>query len=178
MLGAAPDGLHRRPHVAARPQQIPSGGEKLLRWNAAGIIDFLWGPLGAIGQHGAPHDVAVAFDHGMGAAELLRLFRIERGVNAAEDHPGAALAAEAAQIIAAAGIAGVDADTDDIPRLQAGGIERLQTLVANDGVAVLRRRGAGQNVQPARCDDTDPKRKLVGVNQMNTHRSDLLALAE
>ncbi len=42
-------------------------------------------PVRAVGQRLRPHDVAVAADHRVGAAELVRLVRIERRVDAAED---------------------------------------------------------------------------------------------
>ena len=48
----------------------------------------------------------------------MRLFRKQRRVDAAEDDPGAPLAREPADFVAAERIAGVDADADDVARLR------------------------------------------------------------
>jgi len=50
------------------------------------------------------------------------------------------------------GIAGVDADADNIAGMDGIEIHLLQGFVGNDGVATGCRRGGGQNVEPARSD--------------------------
>ena len=61
-----------------------------------------------------PDEIAVALDDRVRGAMLEDLVREERGVNAAEDDPGAALARQAADLVAAPRVAGVDADADDV----------------------------------------------------------------
>ena len=73
-------------------------------------------PCGEISQHLRPDDVAIALDDRVRGAVLARFVRVERGVNAAEDDRRATLAREAADLIAAQRVRGVDADADDIAR--------------------------------------------------------------
>ncbi len=99
----------------------------------------------AVGDGLRPGDVAVAFDDGVGLAALEGFFGKERGVDAAVDDPGSALAGHAADLVAAQGVAGVDADADDVAGLDGVGDDLLERLVDEDGVAqqsaAWRRRG-------------------------------------
>ena len=74
----------------------------------------------------------------MRAAELVRLVRIERRVNAAEDHPGAALPRDPPHLMAAQRIGGVDADADDVAGLDGLGYNGFQRLVNDQRIAILR----------------------------------------
>ncbi len=60
---------------------------------------------------------------------LARFVRVERGVDPAEDDRRATFAREAADLIAAQRVRRVDADADDIARLDRVGHERLERLV-------------------------------------------------
>ncbi len=117
MLGAAADGLDGGPHVFVAGHEIPAGGEEVGAGNAAAIVDFLERDAGeAVGDDLAPGDVAVAFDYGVGIALFEGFFGEEGGVNAAVDDPGSAFSGDATDFIAAEGVAGVNADADDVHR--------------------------------------------------------------
>ena len=118
-----------------------------------------------------PDEVAVALDDRVRLALLQGLFGIQRGVNAAIDDPGAALARHLADLVAAQSVAGVDADADDVPGLNAVGIDLLQRLVDEDGIAHRRRRGRGQHEEPAGRNDGRAKGIVAGIHQKNAHRS-------
>ena len=86
----------------------------------------------AVADDLAPDGVAVALDDGGGAAELVGFLGIERGVDAAEDHRGAGRLGGAADLVAAQRVAGVDADADDVTRLDRREVERLERFVGDD----------------------------------------------
>ncbi len=65
----------------------------------------------------------------------------------------AARAGFASDLVSAQGVAGVDADADDVAGLDGRGIERIERLVAEDGIAAVKRRGGGEDVEPPRGDD-------------------------
>ena len=115
----------------------------------------------------APHDVAVALDDGVRPAELVRLVRVERGMNAAEHDRGAA-PGRPADLVAAQGVAGVNADADDVARLDRR-VERLERFVDEDGIAISARRRGREHVQPARRDDADAERHVAGVDEVDDH---------
>jgi hypothetical protein len=129
----------------------------------------------AVGDNLFPHEIAVALDDRVSIPLFPRLFRIQRGVNAAVDHPRAALACEAADFIPAQGVARVNADTHDIPRGDCGEIDRLERLIDDDWIAPCAARGRRQHVQPARCDHGDPKRNMTRIDQMNACAHSYLA---
>ena len=54
-------------------------------------------------------------------------------MDAAEDDPGAALARRASDLVAAQGVAGVDADADDVAGRDGRQVERLERLVDDCG---------------------------------------------
>ena len=119
MLRAAADGLHRRPHVAVLGQQIPARLEHRLRLRRDRLRRCV---CGCAGEHAVDDDrpdaVAVALDDRVRAAELERFFGIQRGVDAAVNDLRAALARQPSDLVAAQGVAGVDADADDVARLR------------------------------------------------------------
>ena len=88
-------------------------------------------------QQPRPDDVAVALDDGVRAAEIARFLGKERRVDPAVDDRGAARASQRADLVAAQGVAGVDADADDIAGLHGIHLERLECLVRNARVAEL-----------------------------------------
>ena len=94
-------------------------------------------PARAVAQHLAPDDVAVALDDRVRPAELVRLVRIERGVNAAVDDGRAAALGRVADLVAAQRVAGVNADADDVAGLDGGEVDRLERFVDDDGIAEL-----------------------------------------
>jgi hypothetical protein len=72
-----------------------------------------------------------------------RLVGKQGGVNAAEHDPRTAFAGEAADLVPAQGVSGVDADSNDIARLDRCRIEHFQGFIRNEGVAELPRGGRG-----------------------------------
>ena len=122
MLGAAADGLDGGPHVFVAGHEVPAGGEEFGCLRCGRLRRFSAGAAGeAIGDDLAPGDVAVAFDDGVGVAALEGFFGKEGGVDAAVDDPGAAVAGDATDFVAAEGVAGVDADADDVAGLDGFG---------------------------------------------------------
>ena len=86
----------------------------------------------------APREVAVALDDGMAAAEVQRFLRVQRGVDAAVHDERAAVSRDAADLVSAQGVAGVDADADDVARRNRGRVELLEGLVGDERIAVFR----------------------------------------
>ena len=105
----------------------------------------------------------------MRAALLVRFFRIQGGVDAAVDDPGAALAGTLPDPVADQGVAGVDADADDVTRPELPSVERLEHLVAQDRVAPFGGCGRGKHVEPARCHGTHTKGELTRVDDVYAH---------
>ena len=83
----------------------------------------------------APGDIAVAFDYSVSVAALKGFFGVEGGVDAAVDDPGSALAGDAADFVAAQGVAGVDADADNVAGLDGFGGDLFERLVDEDGIS-------------------------------------------
>ncbi len=100
---------------------------------------------------------------------ILNLFGEQRGVNAAEDHGGAAFANDPPQFVAAKRIGGVNADADDISLLNLLRIESFQALINDVGISKPPGRGGGKNVKPARGDDPYSERNVAGVDEVHSH---------
>ena len=75
----------------------------------------------------------------------------------------------ASELVAAQRIAGVDADADDVARLHALQIERLERLVDDLRRAVAFRRRRREDVQPARRDDRRAERQVARIDEMDAH---------
>ena len=80
---------------------------------------------------------------------------------------------QAADFVAAQGVAAVDADPDDVARRDGVDVEGLERFVGDDRVAVGRRRGRGQHIEPARGDDGHSEREMARIDQVNTHPNTL-----
>ncbi len=141
VLGAAANGLHRGPHIFARVHQVPARGEEFAAFDAAAFVDFFGLAGETIGDNLAPGKIAVAFDDGVGFAAFESLFRKQRGVNSAIDHPGAAAASHAADRVSAQGIAGVDADANDVAGLNRLGHNLFERFIDENGISDGQRRG-------------------------------------
>ena len=136
VLGAAADGLDGGPHVFVAGHEVPAGGEEVGTADASAFVDLFRFRAGEdVGDGFAPGDVAVAFDHGVSVASFEGFFGKERGVDAAVDDPGTALAGDATDLVAAEGVAGVNADADDVAGLDGFGDDLLDGFVDEDGVA-------------------------------------------
>jgi hypothetical protein len=106
-------------HVALPRHQVPPRRQELRGFDAAALVHCLWSLARAIRQHLCPHDISVSFNHGVGAAKLMRFVWVEGCVNASEHHLGAAVARHSANFVASERIRRVDTDADDIARLDA-----------------------------------------------------------
>jgi hypothetical protein len=170
VFGAAADGLHGGPHILVGLHEIPAGGEEFSAFEFAAFVNAAGCAGDTVAHDAAPGYVSVAFDDTVGSAALERLFGEERGVDSAVDDPRAALASQFADLIAAQGVAGMDADADYISGLNGGGVERFQGFIDEDGVAAGPWRGRGQNKEPARGDNRGSKGVVAGIDQVNVHR--------
>lgn len=83
-------------------------------WSTS-LIQWTELPTRTVGQHLRPNDISVTFHYGVGRPELVRLLRVEAGVNAAEDHVGALFSGSASDLVSAERVAGVDSDTTMSP---------------------------------------------------------------
>ena len=163
MLGAAADGLHRAPHVAALGEQIPPRRDELVGVDPARLVDRLQRSVNRIFQDDRPDLVAVALDDGVGAAETLCFFGIERGVNAAVDDHRPLGSHRRADFIAPERVARVDADAHHVPGLHAVEIERLQRFIRDPGVAMGCRGRASQDKQPTGGNHPDAKGQMARI---------------
>ena len=117
MLGTAADGLDRSPHVAFRGIRSQRAGKNSGSFNPAAFINRQRSSLGAIRQYLRPHHVSVALDHRVRATQFMGFVRIEGGVNSSKHHVRAASPCQGPNFVAAQRIRGVDADANDIARL-------------------------------------------------------------
>ena len=167
VLGAPAHRLHRRPHVLPRRQQVPPRGLEHVARHAARLVDALGRPRDAVVDDRRPHEVAVTAHHRSRAAEFERLLGEQGRVDAAEHHVGPALTREAAHLVPSQGVAGVDADADDVAGGDCRRIEQLEGFVAQDGVAPLVRCRGCEYEEPPRRDDGDAERHVAGVHEMD-----------
>ncbi len=171
VLGASANGLDGGPHVLFGGHEVPAAGEELAAADAAAVVDVLERAIGEdVGDGLAPGDVSVALDDGVCCAELEGLFGEEGGVDAAVDDPCAALAGHAPDLVAAQGVAGVDADADDVAGMNGLGYDLFEGLIDEDGVAGDGGCSCCKDKQPARRDDGRAKRIITGIDQVNAHR--------
>lgn len=96
-----------------------------------------------------------------------RLFRKQRRVNPSVHDPRPPLAQRSAELIATECVARVNANADDIARLDGVDGERFERLIDDERIAPLTTRRGSQYVQPARCDDSDAERLRAGIDEVN-----------
>jgi hypothetical protein len=171
VLRAAADRLYRSPHVPSRRQQIPSTGHERLGFDTSAVITFPRRTSDAIAEHLRPHALAVTGDHSVRAAECAGLVRIQGCVNAAVDDVCARRARGCADRVAVERIAGVDADTHDVARLDRACVERFERLVNERRLTVGERRRRGEYVQPSRRDHANAERDVARVDEIHLHRT-------
>ncbi len=157
MLRAAADGLDRAPHVAPLRQELPARGNEAVGIDPAGLVDPLQRTARRIVEHERPDDVAVPFDDGVCAAQIERLVGVQRGVDAAEDHDRPSGSREGANLVSAKGIAGVNADADDIAGSNRVDRKGLEGFVGDLRTPIRRRSRRREDEQPARRDHADAK---------------------
>src|SRR5262249_36144032 len=88
VLGAAADRLHRSPHIPPRGQQVPARWNELIRADASALVDGQRPSSETVLHDTAPDDITVTA-HNRVCLPMARCFvGKQRGVNAAEYHPG------------------------------------------------------------------------------------------
>jgi hypothetical protein len=105
----------------------------------------------------------------VGAAEIVRLVRVERRVDAAEHDRRASLTCRAPHLVAPQRVPGVDADADDVAALDRRKIERFERFIGDHRVAVAPRRGGREDIQPPRGDDADAEGDMTWIDKMDAH---------
>ena len=170
MLRAAAHRLHRAPHVTPLGQQIPAAGKERVAFDAAAVVLTTERAGDAVAQGLGPRALAVAGDDGVRAAELVRLFWKEGGVDATEHDVRADLPGRDADLVASESVTCVDADADDIPGRDDRGVEAFERLVDQQWRAERLWRRRCQDIQPAWRDDADAERYVTRVDEVDVHR--------
>src|SRR5437588_5427546 len=96
--------------------------------------------------------------------------RKQRGMNAAEDDPGAALAHLASDLVTAERVAGMNADADDVARANRVEIDRIQRFVDDDRIAPAAAGRRREDVEPARRNHGDAERFHTRIDKMNARQ--------
>ena len=96
-------------------------------------------PARRVVEHERPDHVAVALDDRVRAAETVRLFRVQRGMDAAEDHRRPSGPRERADFVSAKRVAGVNAHAHDVAGLDRLEVEGLQGFVRDPRTPIRRR---------------------------------------
>ena len=150
-------------------QQVPPRRPKFASRDLTALIDPLGSSLVAILDRHPPGDVAIALDHGMRAAPFVCFVGVKRGVNPAVDDPRSTLARLEAKVVTDERITGMDADADNITRLERVWIERLENFVGQDRIAPLGWGRRREDIEPARGDESGPEGKVTRVDDVYPH---------
>src|ERR1035438_292814 len=140
MFRTATDGLYRGPHIVVARYKIPTRGQEIRGLDSAAQISGLGSGPAAVRQCGWPDNLTIAHHNSVRSPEATCFLRIECGVDSAKDYKGTALTADLANGISTQGILGMDADPDDITRLNAIGVQRMNCFIDETRVAEGRRR--------------------------------------
>jgi hypothetical protein len=167
MLRAAANGLHRCPHVLVLGQQVPARGPEFVAADPPALVERLRVAREALAHDLTPHEIAIAFDDGVCVPVLQHFVGKQGGVDAAVNDPGALFAGNFADFVAADGVAGMDADADDIPLTDGRRVQEFQTFVNNDRIPPLRPGRACQDEQPTGGDHRHAERDVAGVDQVD-----------
>src|SRR5881394_1717104 len=90
-------------------------------------------------------------------------------MNAAENYDSSALFRSATQGIAAKRVARVNANADDVTRLDVHRVQGIQCLVPNQGVTKFGGRCCGEHIQPSRGDHSRSEGCVAWIHKMNSH---------
>src|SRR5439155_21311048 len=167
MLRAAAQRLYRRPHVPPLRKQIPSRRHELIACDAAPFVDRPRLSSQALLDDARPDDVAVAAHDRVRLTVSRGFVRKQRGMNAAEDDPGTALAHLASDLVTAERVAGMNADADDVARANRVEIDRIERFVDDDRIAPAAAGRRREDVEPARRNHGDAERFHTRIDEMN-----------
>ena len=159
MLRAAAQRLYRRPHVPPLRKQIPSRRHELIARDAAPSVDRPRLSSQALAAHDR---VRLTVSRGF--------VRKQRGMNAAEDDPGTALAHLASDLVTAERVAGMNADADDVARANRVEIDRIERFVDDDRIAPAAAGRRREDVEPARRNHGDAERFHTRIDKMNARQ--------
>src|SRR5690349_11563158 len=110
MLGAAPHGLHRSPHIPVPRNQRPTRRHEIAGLDAAPGVNRTWTIVATVGQHGWPHHITVAFHNRVCTSQLESLLREKCCVNSPENDVRSPLTSHLSNLVTPKGIRSVDAD--------------------------------------------------------------------
>src|SRR4030095_9381963 len=138
--------------------------------DAAAVVDSLRLAGKRVRDRDRPDAIAVALDDRGRGAVLEHLVRVQRRVDAAVNHVRAARLRRAPDFVAAQRVQRVNADADDVARLDLVEIDLLERLVNDVRIAVLGGRRRREYIQPTGCNDSDAKRNVAWIDQVNSHQ--------
>src|SRR5579871_1813761 len=173
MLGAAPHGLHRSPHVPVPRNQLPTCRYEITGLDAASGISRTWSIVAAVGQHNWPYHITVAFHNCVCTSQLASLFRIKRCMNPPENDVRSPLTSDLSNFVAPKGIRGVDADANDIATLDDSYIHGGKRFVDQNRIAGGPRGRAGEHIEPAGRNDCRPERDVARIYKVNSQLTTL-----
>ena len=164
VLGAPAHRLHRRHHVLAFGHQVPARRHEGVPFDAPSVITRAKRSRKTVLHRLRPRIIAIPRDDGVRRAELLGLLGKKRRVNAAEHDGGTRGPGGVPYLVAAPGVARVDADPDDVAGADGRGVERLERLIHDDRVAALGWGGGGENVKPAWGNYAGAEGNVAGID--------------
>jgi hypothetical protein len=105
----------------------------------------------------------------VGAAEFDGLFRVQSGVNSAEDNIGAAVTGHSSDLVTAKHVRGMDAYANRVAGPNAVRIKLDESLIHDRGVSITLRGRSGENVEPTRSNDGSSEGHIAWVYKVNLH---------
>ena len=126
----------------------------------------------AVLQRHRPRLLAITSHDGVGTTNVARFIGIEGRVDSSIHNVGASLAGGSADLVAPECVACVDADADDVTRLDRVEVERLERFVDESRLSVQRRRRRREDIQPSRRDDANAKRDVAWIDKVDGHAAD------
>jgi hypothetical protein len=105
----------------------------------------------------------------MCTTKLVRFGWVEGRVDASEHHVRATIASYFPDLVTAKCIRRVDADADNISSLNVEWVHGIQSFIDQGGITKARRCCRGQDIQPARSNDSCSEGHFAWINKMNAH---------
>ncbi len=125
--------------------------------------------MGRVFEHQGPHDVSIAANDRVRAAELMGLIREQCSVDAAEHDMCTTCVRARPDVVAAQCVPRVDANADDVAGLHGVHVERFQCLVDDMWPTVHWRCRTRQHEEPTGRDDANAERQVTWINEMDNH---------
>ena len=90
-------------------------------------------------------------------------------MDAAENYEGTPITRDLANFISAQGILGMNANANNIARLNTIWIHMLECFVDEDGISEEGWRGRGDHIHPTRRNDRSAERRVARIDEVNLH---------